>query len=398
MNDCSPNTGKENITIFSAATVPLKSGAGLHAFSLSRCVNSRGYAVRLVTFNWGKLRLERVTVDSVKIHRLPFFYRNRLQKLGSLLIQIPFLIYYLFRSDLLIIYGPMQGYLTLITLGAILRRRVVYRSTMLGMDDIKSLIEKYPKLARLRKHILLLMYGYYSQNPAMTQCFLGAGGNPDKVFERAQGVDTIRFHPVVESKRRELRRRLNLSADDLIILSVGYLIERKGIREIFDVLAEIDGNFTYIVVGDYEVDESHYLANRRDEMRSLYDYGVSLLGDHVHFTGPVERVGDYYKASDVFVLNSCMEGTPNVLLEAMASGLASVVRKIDGVDGYLTHTGENSEVIANRDELVSALQLLMQDIAYRRKLSMNARESILKEFSLDVVSIGLLRKFLPHDQ
>lgn len=388
--------GKNNVTIFSAATVPLKSGAGLHSFSLSRCIHSMGYPVKLVTFNWGRFRFERVTVDDVQIRRIPFFYRNKLQKVGALFLQLPFLVYYLFRSDLLLIYGPMQGYLTLLALGGIFRKRVVYRSTMLGMDDIQALIDKYPKLAIFRQRILLSMFGYYSQNPAMTQRYLGAGGIPNKVYECAQGVDVNRFHPVDKVEKSELRRRLNLPRDGVIILSVGYLIERKGFREVFDALTEIDGNFTYVVVGDYEVEESHYLAGNRDEMRALYDYGISLLGGRLHFTGPVECVGDYYKASDVFILNSCMEGTPNVLLEAMASGLASVVRKIDGVDGYLTHTGEDSVVIASRGELVSALKRLMQDDVYRKKLSVSARDSILKAFSLDVVADGLLRKFLSH--
>ena len=391
-------TSKKNVTIFSAATAPLKSGAGLHAFSLSQCINSMGHTVRLVSFSWGKVGFERETVKSVQIRRIAFFHKNILQKAGSLFIQVPFLVYYMLWSDLLLIYGPMQGYLTLITLGAVLRRRVVYRSTMLGMDDIQTLIVKYPKLAVLRKRIILSMYGYFSQNPAMTQRYLGAGGDQDKIYESAQGVDTNRFYPVNEAKRRELRSRLNLPADGVIVLSVGYLLERKGFREIFDALTEFDNNFTYIIVGDYDVDEKHYLAERRHEMNVLYNYGMGVLGQHLKFTGPVENVDDYFRACDVFVLNSSMEGTPNVLLESMASGLASIVRKIDGVDGYLTHKGENAEVIESKEELVRALKRLMRDSTYRKKLSTNAREQIQKKFSLDAVADGLLRKFLTQNQ
>ena len=387
-------TNDENITIFSAATIPLKSGAGLHAFSLSRCISAKGYTTRLVTFNWGKFQFERVFEDNVPIRRIPFFYRNKLQKVLSLVIQFPFLLYYLVRSDVFLIYGPVQGYMAMILLGAVFRKRVVYRSTMLGMDDVQSLVEKYPMLAGLRKRILLTMYGYYSQNPAMTQQFLAAGGDRNKVFESAQGVDTKYFYPVKKSKKDELRRSLAIPVDSVIILSVGYLIERKGFREIFDVLAEIDDDFIYVVVGDYDVDEAHYLAGSREEMRALYDYGKGLLNERLHFTGPVENVIDYYKASDIFILNSSMEGTPNVLLESMACGLASAVRKIEGVDGYLTHTGDNSEVIQTKSELSSVLNRLLHDVGYREKLAINARESILRKFSLDQVTDNLLRKFL----
>ena len=392
------HASNKNITIFSAATVPLKSGAGLNAFSLSKCIHSMGHPVRLVSFNWGKFRFRRETIDEVPIRRIAFFHKNILQKVGSLLIQFPFLVYYVLWSDLLLIFGPMQGYLAMISLGAVLGKRVVYRSTMLGMDDIQTLVAKYPKLSVPRKSILMSMYGYYSQNPAMTQRYLDAGGNPDKIYECAQGVDTNKFYPADEAERCQLRSRLNLPQDGMIVLSIGYLIERKGFREIFDALAEIEGEFTYIIVGDYDLDGSHYLAERRDEMSELYDYGMGLLDDHLNFTGPVENVDDYFRASDIFVLNSSMEGTPNVLLESMACGLASIVRKIDGVDGYLTHKGENSEVIGSREELVRALKILMNDSAYRKKLATNARKQILKKFSLDAVADGLLRKYLPQIQ
>ena len=145
-------------------------------------------------------------------------------------------------ADLLLIFGPMQGYLAMISLGAVLGKRVVYRSTMLGMDDIQTLVAKYPKLSVPRKSILMSMYGYYSQNPAMTQRYLDAGGNSDKIYECAQGVDTNKFYPADEAERCQLRSRLNLPQDGMIVLSIGYLIKHKGFREIFDALAEIKAN------------------------------------------------------------------------------------------------------------------------------------------------------------
>ena len=137
------------VTVFSTATLPLKSGAGLHAFRLARGMQGKGVEVRLVTCNWGKLAFQRTSIENVRIRRVPYFYRGRIQKFLSVPIQLPFFLYYLLVSDLVLVYGPMPGYLAVIFFGAILRKRVVYRSTMLGVDDLISLIYKYPNIGYL---------------------------------------------------------------------------------------------------------------------------------------------------------------------------------------------------------------------------------------------------------
>ena len=73
----------------------------------------------------------------------------------------------------------------------------------------------------------------------------------------------------------------------------------------------------------------------RDE---LVETAIHLgISDRVHFLGEIASITDFYKAIDVFVLNSHSEGMSNTILEAMACGLPIVA----------TDVGSNSELITS---------------------------------------------------
>jgi len=178
-----------------------------------------------------------------------------------------------------------------------------------------------------------------------------------------------------------------------VIISVGYVLERKGLREIFNCLAKLsECDFLYIVVGDYSPNENHYLYSSQKEMKSIYQYGMDILGNKILFTGSVENVHEYLQLSDIFVLNSSNEGMPNVLLEAMATGLATIVRHLEGVDGYISIDQKNSIVVNESKSLYSALEELLYSVNERQRLSRNATIHIKENFSLKSVAKRIVSK------
>ena len=68
------------------------------------------------------------------------------------------------------------------------------------------------------------------------------------------------------------------------------------------------------------------------------------IADRVHFAGWRADVPEILAASDLLVLPSAWEGMPNVVLEAMASGLPVVATSVEGVEELLGPAAESQTV------------------------------------------------------
>ena len=137
----------------------------------------------------------------------------------------------------------------------------------------------------------------------------------DKVTALRNGVDLEFFNP---GNRAEIRKQLNISGKTL--LSVGYLIERKGHHLIIEALSRLPDVRLYIA-GEGEMSaQLHKLAS---------DNGVA---DRVIFLGALDResLRRYMVAADALVLASSREGMANVLLESIACGTPVVATPLWG--------------------------------------------------------------------
>ena len=110
-----------------------------------------------------------------------------------------------------------------------------------------------------------------------------------------------------------------------------------------------------------------------------------MLGDKLVFLGPKENVAQYLQASDIFVLNSKIEGIPNSLLEAMACGLAICTRVFDGLPTEIIQDGINACVYSKAEVCKENLQDLILDRDLRDKLGQEASGVISERFSYDKV-------------
>jgi glycosyltransferase involved in cell wall biosynthesis len=168
----------------------------------------------------------------------------------------------------------------------------------------------------LRKADVLLSDGWGArQLPAIL-------GRP--VQNITKGVDSMLFSPEGASVRGELG-----VGDAPVVLSVSRLVPIKNVALFVDAIAVARNrrpDIRAVVVGDGPLEPA--LRQR-----------ASALGiaDAIRFAGYVDQqeLPHWYRAADLFALSSDFDNSPNVVLEAMASGLPVVATDVGGVSEFV---------------------------------------------------------------
>ena len=187
-----------------------------------------------------------------------------------------------------------------------------------------------PRLSRTLKAAARV----FSVSDSLRRLAIELGAAEEKTEVVGNGVDTARFHPV---DRVTARSRYGLPENARVLISVGGLVERKGMQRVIDclpALIEHHPDLHYLIVGG---------ASPEGDNRAELTAQVARLGlaGRVHFLGtlPSDELKWPLSASDVFVLATRNEGWANVFLEAMACGLPVVT----------TDVGGNAEVVCRAE-------------------------------------------------
>jgi len=381
------NNNNNRILFCSSFLPPENAGPGRNALSFARFLSDKGYKVTLISLNRkGKLKF-REKNGNLSIIRILYYNRNIITKFISLIfIILPCYLYFVSKNKIIFIYGGnITAFELLIIFGKLFGGKIIFRSTMLYEDDIKTLINKYPKIIRVIRKIILQWISYYfSINSEFTKTYLELYNNEKKIFKSVHGVDTRIFKPVNEEEKLHLRKKLNIPTDLFIIISVGYLIKRKGFDELFIIMSKLKIPFLYVIIGDIKVSEWHYMCNFNDEMNSLYTKGKKLLKDKVLFTGPKENVSEYLQSSDVFIINSKQEGfPPNALQEAMACGIPPIIPFVDGSENTIVEHEKNSLIFKDVNEVNSLIEKCYFDRNYSKQIGIQANRSICDQASFE---------------
>lgn len=150
--------------------------------------------------------------------------------------------------------------------------------------------------------------------------------------------------------RTDARRELGIDDDGRIILSVGALIERKGFHYLIEAFAslpdEVRKDAKVYIVGGSGGEKNHEPVLKKLVRQHGLEDRVVFWGPSSH--GELLRI---YNAADLFCLFSEREGCPNVLMEAIACGLPSVVCG-DWADRRMIPGDEIGYIVSSRDPSV----------------------------------------------
>jgi len=217
-------------------------------------------------------------------------------------------------------------------------------------------------------------------NPGMADEANAAGFAPEQLFWMPNPVDVQQFAPAASGERRRFRLELSIPEDAPTVLFVGRLAPEKELASLLAAFALALQQLPaarLVVVGDGPI-------------RTMLETRARDLGlsGNVYFTGrcPPAAVQSWLKASDVFALVSSNEGFSCSLLEAMATGLPSVVSDIpantqlieDGVHGLIAP-------VCDEHALSRALVRLLADASLCHKLGGAARRRVVDNYSIEKV-------------
>ena len=160
-------------------------------------------------------------------------------------------------------------------------------------------------------------------------------------------------------------------ADTNSLLFVGSLCRRKGVEILLDAMAILrkdSGNIRLRLVGDGKPSYVDFLRERAANLGIV---------DCVEFMGflPAEKIAELHKQSQIFVLPTEVDNSPNSLAEAMVTGLPIIASRVGGIPSMVRHN-ETAYLVGPRDssDLADGIEFLLGNPAARSEMSRNARQ------------------------
>lgn len=205
------------------------------------------------------------------------------------------------------------------------------------------------------------------------------GADPAKVRTIPNGVDDSVFWP---RERESARAKHGFAPSERIVLSAGYLIERKGHHRVMRALAEPGLGHVRLAIAGAAGREGSYEPTLRALVKEL---GIE---ERVTFLGavPPGTLAELMSAADVFCLASSREGWPNVVHEALACGCPAVASDVGGVPDMIPGESHGYVVPAgDQQELTRALEAAFRRDWDREAISRRARSRSWKQVALEVL-------------
>lgn len=210
----------------------------------------------------------------------------------------------------------------------------------------------------------------------------------------SNGINTTFFSPdqVTELERVALREKLNIQPDDFVFVFVGRIVSDKGINELIKAFSELKTaenneltSIKLLLVGGLESD----LDPLHPETLAEINQNKGIIS-----AGFQQDVRPFFAISDALAFPSYREGFPNVVMQAGAMGLPSIVSDINGCNEIIVE-GENGLIIPpkNVEKLKEKMLTLARDKNLYIKLKENSRRMIENRYEQSVVWNALLEEY-----
>ena len=189
----------------------------------------------------------------------------------------------------------------------------------------------------------------------------------------SNGIDIDFFNPshVSLQQLNTVKTQYGIRDEDFVYCFIGRIVRDKGINELvkaFYELSKIEDTVKLLLVGDVKAD-----------LETLSEETKSILLNHskIISTGIQQDVRPFLKVSHLLVFPSYREGLPNVVLQAGAMGLPSIVSNINGCNEIIQDRHNGIIVpVKNTQKLTDAMMMLYNDRELLKFMATNSRNVI----------------------
>lgn len=289
--------------------------------------------------------------------------------------------------DILHIHSHVSWRFSAYLLARLLGKAVIFSSSL--EDSPGDLLLSYRRASRFIASVLMhSVQVFVAISPRLYLMSLKAT-SPERVCNIPQGVqDTYAGAPLLQV-RQQVRQQWNLADDDILMLNVGSICDRKNTLFLVEVLARVANPKVKLLIVGPELEPDY--ARRVDELIARH-----ALTDRVIKVGFASQPDLYYKSCDILAFSSKSEGFSNVYLEAMCHALPVVTLYLPGLVDHLFEYGQTGFFSRDVDTFVSHVELLAADPQLRQKMGQQARAYVLKHYSLEYIArlyVDLYQRF-----
>ena len=189
--------------------------------------------------------------------------------------------------------------------------------------------------------------------------------NKNKIVIIHEGINTDFFKPKSKAENNKIK----------IIAIIGRLTEQKNHKLFLDtakIVLEKHPEIKFLIVGDGKL------------RKELENYTNKLgIEEDVKFLGETKRIKEIYEKTDILASTSSWEGTPIVIIEAMAMNKPVLATSVGGVNEIIDNKINGFLVEPeNAEKLAKKLIYLIENPKIARKAGEKAREKIIKNFNI----------------
>jgi len=203
----------------------------------------------------------------------------------------------------------------------------------------------------------------------------------------SNGIDLAHFDPSLfsEEENGALRQQLNIGESDFVFINIGRMVKDKGINELVEAFCKIQDthkSVKLLLLGEFEKDLDPLLPETMDHIKN---------NPNIIYLGWQWDVRPYFAISNMLAFPSYREGFPNVVMQAGAMGLPSIVSDINGCNEIIVN-GENGCIVPPKsmDDLYVAMIEAINNGTSKFK---NARNSIAVRFDRSVIWNAILAEY-----